>query len=121
MALGTLSNFSVAAPVTLLPVMLESISVSTVAPYTVYTNQRNLFLHYCVAFINITEEQQQILWVYITDKNVNVSPDGWAEGVFEASGRVSWLWCLKGLPESSGSAVWRLQGCAAGPQGQSHT
>lgn len=48
-----------------------------------------------------------------------MSPDGWTEGVFEASGRVSWLWCLEGLPESSGSAVWRLQGRAAGPQGQS--
>lgn len=48
-----------------------------------------------------------------------MSPDGRAEGVFEASGGVSWLWCLKGLPESSGSAVWGLQGRAAGSQGQS--
>lgn len=48
-----------------------------------------------------------------------MSPDGRAEGVFEAPGGVSWLWCLKGLPESSGSAVWRLQGRTAGPQGQS--
>lgn len=50
-----------------------------------------------------------------------MSPDGWAEGVFEASGCVSWLWGLKGLPESSGSAIWRLQGRAAGPRGQSLT
>lgn len=53
------------------------------------------------------------------DINVNMSTDVRAEGVFEASGGVSWLWCLKGLPESSGSAVWRLQGRAAGSRGPS--
>lgn len=52
-------------------------------------------------------------------KYLHLCPDGWAEGVFEAPGSVSWLWCLKGLPEGSGSAVWRLQGRAAGSRGQS--
>ena len=56
--------------------------------------------------------------VYITDINVTVFPDVRAEGVFEASGRISWLRRLEGLPEGSGSAVWRLQGRAAGSRGQ---
>ena len=48
-------------------------------------------------------------------------PDVWAEAVFEASGRVSRLRSLSGLPESSGSAVRRLQGRTADSQGQSLT
>lgn len=72
---------------------------------------QNLFF-----FINIIEEKQ--LWSNTTGKNVYLCPDGRAEGVFKAPGSVSRLWCLKGLPESSGSAVWRLQGRTAGSRGQ---
>lgn len=59
-----------------------------------------------------------MLLIYITHINVRMSPDVRAEGMSEASGRVPGLWRLSGLPESSGSAVWRLQGRAAGSRGQ---
>lgn len=35
----------------------------------------------------------------------------------EAPGGVSWMWCVEGLSESSGTPVWRIQGCPAGSTG----